>query len=85
MRSINGGGYISFGRVYRNNAAVGTERSQTTTGVVEYKEDIAGWTRGDYYQIYGYAGVSANCGIGSQSVMGDLSFIDTMSSATPGY
>lgn len=40
------------GRIYRNGAAVGTERSNQTGGGVTYSEDISGWTANDLCQLY---------------------------------
>ena len=47
-------GTSSYGRVYRNGAAVGTERSVATGGMTltTFSEDITGWTKGDLLQVY---------------------------------
>lgn len=39
-------------RIYRNDVAVGTERTNTTDSFVEYEEEISGWTKGDNCQLY---------------------------------
>jgi len=41
-----------YGRIYRNGAAVGTERSTTSTDWTTYTEDISGWTYSDLLQLY---------------------------------
>ena len=46
-------GYTAYGRIYRNGAAVGTERSVTGTNYVVFSEDIGGWSVGDYIEIWG--------------------------------
>ena len=43
----------AYGRIYRNGAAVGTERSVTGTNYVVFSEDIGGWSVGDYIEIWG--------------------------------
>jgi hypothetical protein len=45
---------FGFGRVYRNDVAVGTQRSDNTGSYVTFVEDIAGWSPGDTVQIYAY-------------------------------
>ena len=47
--------YTAYGRIYRNGAAVGTERSTTSTSYVVFSEDIGGWSVGDYIEIWGMA------------------------------
>jgi hypothetical protein len=43
----------TYGRIYRNGSAVGTERTQTAgTTYTEYSEDISGWSAGDKVQLY---------------------------------
>ena len=44
----------AYAKIYRNAVAVGTERHLTDSSSSSYSEDIAGWTAGDYVQIYGY-------------------------------
>lgn len=48
----SGGGNSTFGRIYRNGVAVGTERECTTSSQTEYSEDISGWNAQDEVQIY---------------------------------
>ena len=50
-----GSQYPAYGRIYRNGAAVGTERSVTGTNYVVFSEDIGGWSVGDYIEIWGMA------------------------------
>lgn len=45
-------GQSSLGRIYRNAAAVGTERTTTVTTGTQYSEDISGWSAGDLLQLY---------------------------------
>lgn len=44
--------YSAYGRVYRNDSAVGAERSTTSTTYVSFTQDISGWMPNDKYQIY---------------------------------
>jgi len=44
--------YTSYGRIYRNGVAVGTERTTTETDWQTYSEDISGWAPGDEIQLY---------------------------------
>jgi len=46
---LSGTGY---GKIYRNGAAVGTERSNNTDTWVTFSEDIAGWSAADLCQLY---------------------------------
>lgn len=47
------GGTSVFGRIYRNGAAVGTERSVVVGGgTTEFSEDISGWSEQDEVQLY---------------------------------
>ena len=55
----NNASYATYGRIYRNGVAVGTERSSVQTSAEEFSEDIAGWTAGDLVQIY-YHRTTAN-------------------------
>ena len=49
-------------RIFRNDVAVGTERTSTSTSYVGYSQDISGWTAGDLLQIKGYyPGSTATC------------------------
>jgi len=48
-----GSQYPAYGRIYRNGAAVGTERSVTGTNYVVFSQDIGGWSVGDYIEIWG--------------------------------
>ena len=45
-------GNIAYGKIYRNGAAVGTERSTTSATYVTFSEDISGWSPGDLLQLY---------------------------------
>jgi hypothetical protein len=47
-------GDTGYGRVYKNNVAVGTERSNNSTTYIEYTEDFNNWAANDLYQIYVY-------------------------------
>jgi hypothetical protein len=46
-----GTGITTYGRIYRNDAAVGTEQVNNF-GSQDYTEDISGWSVGDKLQIY---------------------------------
>jgi len=43
----------SYGRIYRNGVAVGTERSTAGASYTTWSEDIAGWTTGDTIELWG--------------------------------
>ena len=43
-----------YGRIYRNGAAVGTERLVNGTSYTEFSEDISGWSIGDLIQVYAH-------------------------------
>lgn len=47
-------GSTGYGRIYRNGAAVGTQRGTSSATAVQYSEDLSGWAAGDLLQIYGY-------------------------------
>lgn len=47
------------GQIYRNGSAVGTLRSNASTGA-SYSEDISGWSVGDLCQLYVYNSSGAN-------------------------
>jgi len=48
-------GQTAYGKIYRNGAAVGTERTTTdTSNYATFSEDIAGWSAGDNIQLYLY-------------------------------
>lgn len=53
-------GATSFGRIYRNGVAVGTERSEAGAVYVEFSEDISGWSGGDLVQLYTKTSIAAN-------------------------
>ena len=55
------GGAAAYGQIYKNGAAVGTERNVSAS--TEYSEDIAGFASGDLIQVYGKRGASGECGI----------------------
>ncbi len=43
----------TFGRIYRNGSAVGTERAVAAdAAMLEFSEDISGWSTGDLVQLY---------------------------------
>ena len=46
---------VGYMRIYRNGAAVGTQKTLNGSGNPTYMTDnVAGWTTGDYIQIYGW-------------------------------
>lgn len=44
----------SFGRIYRNGGAVGTERNEPLEQWTTYEEDISGWSVDDELELYCY-------------------------------
>jgi len=46
------GGATAYGRIYKNGAAVGTERSTASSTYQTYSEDISGLVSGDLVQLY---------------------------------
>lgn len=42
----------TYGRIYRNGGAVGTEQSTESDTFVTFSEDMAGWSAGDLLQLY---------------------------------
>ena len=53
LRNTTGSG-STFGRIYKNGVAAGTERSNATTSFVAYNETISGLVAGDLIQLYAY-------------------------------
>ena len=45
-------GYTAYGRIYRNDVAVGTVQSTTGQSYTTKSEDISGWTAGDELELY---------------------------------
>ena len=45
-------GVASYAMIYRNGAAVGTERYADSSTYTTWSEDISGWSRGDLCQLY---------------------------------
>lgn len=45
-------GVASYATIYRNGAAVGTERYADSSTYTTWSEDISGWSRGDLCQLY---------------------------------
>lgn len=43
---------VAYGQLYKNGAAVGTERSNTSSTGVWYEEDLSGFETGDLLQLY---------------------------------
>jgi hypothetical protein len=53
-------GRVTYGRIYRNGVAVGTEQSVVpSAGYVTKSEDIAGWNAEDLIQVYVYCKAGA--------------------------
>ena len=48
----DGGGPTAYGRIYKNGAAIGTERSTTNSSPQPYTQDFKGFVSGDLIQIY---------------------------------
>jgi hypothetical protein len=47
------GGWTSYGRIYKNGVAVGTERTNADSdNPATFNEEISGWLQGDLLQIY---------------------------------
>ena len=60
----NVAGKTAYGRIYRNGAAVGTERTVVGTVPTAFEEIISGWSNGDLLQLYVHGDGSthrANC------------------------
>lgn len=55
MLNVNNG-YTSYGQIFRNGVAVGTEQTLTGSGSDTKSEDISGWSGGDLLQLYGKLG-----------------------------
>jgi hypothetical protein len=53
LRNTTGSG-TTFGRIYKNGVAAGTERSNATSSFVAYNETISGLVAGDLIQLYAY-------------------------------
>lgn len=47
-----GGGFTAYGKIYVNDAAVGTERTNTSTTYSNFSEDISNLKSGDKIQLY---------------------------------
>jgi len=45
----------TYGKIYKNDVELGTQRMNTTGGVVEYSEDLGTFENGDEIQIWGHA------------------------------
>ena len=50
--TLDGTGATVYGRVYKNDGAIGTERSNTG-GSTQYSEDFTGFVSGDKIQVWG--------------------------------
>ena len=50
--NTNNGDYPSYGRIYVNGVAAGTERITDSTDYVTYTENISGLVAGDLVQLY---------------------------------
>ena len=46
------GGATTYGRIYRNGVAVGTEQTTSSAVGTQFSEDITGWASGDLLQLY---------------------------------
>lgn len=58
LKNTNGAG-TTYGKIYRNGGAVGTERTKADNAYTTYSEDIAGWAAGDSVQLYCYGNVAS--------------------------
>jgi hypothetical protein len=52
LKVETGSGAPVYGRIYRNGAAVGTEREDTTGTYQTFSQDITGWSAGDTLELY---------------------------------
>lgn len=48
----SGNGNTAYGRVYKNDVAIGSEQTTTSTSYVTKSEDISGWENEDLCQLY---------------------------------
>jgi hypothetical protein len=53
-------GHYTYGQIYRNGSALGTERHTYSSSPEEFSEDISGWSTGDLCQLYMYSGGQAD-------------------------
>ena len=68
-------GYTSYGKIYKNDVALGSERTNTTTNFVYYSEDFD-LVAGDKIQLYAHAvNTSYTAYVEKFRVMADLTFI----------
>ena len=51
--SLQGGVRLTYGKIYKNGSAVGTERTEGAGVYTEFSEDISGFASGDLIQLYG--------------------------------
>ena len=63
--TLLGLGYTTYGRIYRNGVAIGTEQSTLNAGWVIFSEDISGWSSDDLCQLYCWV---ASSSIGEKEV-----------------
>jgi hypothetical protein len=76
-----GGGTTTYGRIYRNGSAVGTEQTQTGgTGLTTYTETISGWTAGDEVQLFAkYASGGGGGIVGNLALFNDFPITEAVS------
>ena len=60
IRKYTGTVATAYAQIYKNDVAVGTERSNAGTTWVNYSEDLTGWERTDKIQLYLWAGEGAS-------------------------
>lgn len=66
-----GGGGTCYGQIYRDGAAVGTERT-VSAGSYSGSETIAGWSDGDYVQLYVKGTTSPWCSAYNFRILGTV-------------
>jgi len=70
VRQNGNPGQTASARIYVNDVAVGTERTNTTETFAEYTEDISGLDPYDNVQIYGKV-TAGNCQVRNFKLLGD--------------
>lgn len=53
LKNTGGGGQpVAFGRIYKNQIAIGTEQSDNTGSYVTKSQDVSGWSVGDTCELW---------------------------------
>lgn len=65
----------AYGRIYRNGAGVGTERSENAGNWTTFSEDIAGWAVNDLCQLYAYAAAATAANVRNFRLYGSCGIV----------